>query len=979
MAIVYRCWHCGRTYDPEEANRAAFACHGSLLERERVADTGAPTQPLQCADADGGWAVRRIVPPPDNDRDAAAVEQLLGSLHGIPGPLSLEITGDAHQRQMLVRGSPPAVDHVVHQLQAAYGQVSWEDPGDDDPALYLLNSGDHPDVVHVTHRRMELRRAVFYPIKTWREFDEADPLRVLLGAFRGLEPGELLLSQLVLLRPAPDDWSDPYQGSAQDVDFRMKAASPAGQARAGLFALGIILASLDLAMLFVSLGVFFRPSVGFLDVLKVMGGLGLLAAINVGLAVPAWRAWRALAARLNANPQVVQRKVSLPAFECELRLWAVAPTPERSETLMPRLASAYRLYNLADGNALIYAEERISWFARLIKRDAQEQGPVAPHILPLAPSASGVRHPIEAIRQALGKQRGLVLNLAELAGLWHMPVGEALELVRREGYERFIPLPEEVSDSDGVPIGVSVKDDQTCVPVSLSGDAVRRNVLLIGKTQMGKSNLMEILAHTAMREPESALVALDPQGDMVRHLLGLVPPDRMHETYYVDFADRQRCVGLNLLDMTLGLEVDKVVSDLIGLGEALWSKYWGPRMEAVWRYATRTLALINVRRVAMGVPERQYTILDVPPLLLAPRDRREPFLLANLPLDTPDGQDVRWWWSRWYEPLRSSLQQDVISPVLTKVFRLSGHSSSRSVFGQAVSTLNLRQVLRQGSILLVHTATGELGEEIGGFMGAVILNLLNVVIRERAAEARAGRTPCLVIVDEFQSIPAVNYGALLSELQKFEVAFVLGTQSLARLRAIERELPGIIFASVATLMAFQVNHEDAKYVSGELDGVPPPSLVNLEPFHAYVKTTGRDGRRLPVYSMRSNPPIAPDPDVAAQVLEQVSGYSCLAAGVQEQASRLALELSDSAEARQREEEINALLQAREESDFITEQQLGELARMMATRSTQDYGPKAGSIGRGTSARSEQSRRAGRSGRRRPQGFRVLGTEDGGDG
>ncbi len=449
----------------------------------------------------------------------------------------------------------------------------------------------------------------------------------------------------------------------------------------------------------------------------------------------------------------------------------------------------------------------------------------------------------------------------------------------------------------------------------------------------------------------------------------------MHETYYVDFADRQRCVGLNLLDMTLGLDVDKVVSDLIGLGEALWSKYWGPRMEAVWRYATRTLALINVRRVAMGLPERQYTILDVPPLLLAPRDRREPFLLSNLPLDTPEGQDVRWWWSRWYEPLRSSLQQDVISPVLTKVFRLSGNSSSRSVFGQAVSTLNLRQVLRQGGILLVHTATGELGEEIGGFMGAVILNLLNVVIRERAAQARARRTPCLVIVDEFQSIPSVNYGALLSELQKFEVAFVLGTQSLARLRAIERELPGIIFASVATLMSFQVNHEDAKYLSGELDGVPPASLVNLEPFHAYVKTTGPDGRRLPVYSMRGNPPLAPDPSVAARVLEQVSGYSRLAAGTQEQASRLAAELSDGAEARQREEEINTWLQAREESDFVTEQQLGELARMMATRSTQDYGPKAGSIGRGMSARSEQNRRAERSRKRRPQGFRALGAGD----
>jgi len=228
----------------------------------------------------------------------------------------------------LAEGSPPAVGHVVHQLQAAYDQVSWEDPDDDDPALCLLNSGDHADkghpldTTHVAHRRLELRRAIFYPIKTWREFDEADPLRVLLGPFRGLEPGELLLSQLVLLRPAPDDWSDTYQSSAQpvlseaegDVDFRMKAASAARQARAGLFALGIILGGLDLAMLFASVGVFFRPSAGFVDVLKVVGGLGLLVAINAGLAIPAWRAWRALTARLNANPQVVQHKVSLPAF-----------------------------------------------------------------------------------------------------------------------------------------------------------------------------------------------------------------------------------------------------------------------------------------------------------------------------------------------------------------------------------------------------------------------------------------------------------------------------------------------------------------------------------------------------------------------------------------------------------------------------------------------------------------------------------------
>jgi len=72
---------------------------------------------------------------------------------------------------------------------------------------------------------------------------------------------------------------------------------------------------------------------------------------------------------------------------------------------------------------------------------------------------------------------------------------------------------------------------------------------------------------------------------------------------------------------------------------------------------------------------------------------------------------------------------------------------------------------------------------------------------------------------------------------------------------------------------------------------------------------------------------------------------------------------------------NTWLMAREESDFVTEQRLGELARMMATRSTQDYGPKAGGIGRGMSARSGGSRREARIRKRESGGFRVLDTRD----
>ena len=953
----YRCTHCGHIYNPEHANQLAYVCHGVPLERVKTPAGRDASRHITderrnaaWSASDGGsgaavmrdWAVRRILPPPRNEVDAEAVEQLLGSLHGTRGPLSLEISGSSRQRQLLVRGAPEVVRTAVHQLQGAYGQLSWEDPEDSDPALCLLNLEQEVGLA-LAHCRLELRRPAFFPLKTWREFEAADPLQVLLGAFRGLHDDEQLLTQLILLEPARDDWADAYQG-AQASDYRSQAATPAGQARAGLLALAIVLGVIDLAAVFIGFGQVFKPDFGVFHALKLLMALTGLLTLNVGFGTLGWRWWRRLRTRINANPDVVQRKVRLPAFRCSLRLFATANTPERAQELLDRLTSAYRLYNLSEGNALVPPSRSTN------RVSVRAPGSVhsLPHVLPAASAPLPLEHPLAAIRQALAGADALVLNLAELAGLWHMPLGDVPELVRREDHDRFVPLPEDVEDPEGVHIGCSIKDDQTTVKVSLSKDALSRNSLLMGKTQMGKSNLMEILARRAMEDRDSALVVLDPQGDMVRALKGMVPRDRLNEVYYLDFADRKRVVSLNLLDMTLGIEVDKVVSDLIGLGEAIWNRFWGPRMEATWRYASKTLALINQELVAEGFPDQQYTLLDLPALLLAPEKRRRDFVSSNMPWDTTAGRDAHWWWNTYYEELRSSLQQDVISPVLTKVFRVAGNDVSRMVFGQPVSTLNVRRVLSDGGILLVHTAHGELGEEIGGFIGAVFLNMLNIVIRERSQSQRAGRLPCTAIVDEFQSIPSVNYAALLSELQKFEVSFVLGTQSLARLRHIDRELPGVSFAGVTTVISFQTNYEDAEYLSGELDGVAPANLVDLEPFEAYVKTTGPDGQRLPVYSLATRKAVAPDPGITARVLDRVPAFTLEADEAEENALRLATELASDSESHERSDRVIAGLHKAGEKSVFSKDLLTKLARMTASTSAQAFASSAGNIGRGQS-------------------------------
>ena len=91
--------------------------------------------------------------------------------------------------------------------------------------------------------------------------------------------------------------------------------------------------------------------------------------------------------------------------------------------------------------------------------------------------------------------------------------------MRREGYDRYVPLPEDVSDLDGVPVGVSVKDDQISIPVSLPQDGRFSDLRFV---DLGGSPTKEAKSPD-LKSPN------------------LKSPDRVHETYYVDFADRQRC------------------------------------------------------------------------------------------------------------------------------------------------------------------------------------------------------------------------------------------------------------------------------------------------------------------------------------------------------------------------------------------------------------------------------------------------------
>lgn len=836
----YRCPKCGKEYRPRDAGARRWKCcdveleHTAPPSQDPVHALFAFIQPILESKREAASAsspptrlptrVIEVIPPRENTIDALAVEAMLQSL-GTDVPISLEIAGDANRRHFLVRADGETISYLQSQLQAVYDQAVFRELApEQDPAR---NDGGITLTAQLT-----LRRPAYLPLRSYREgdFKTADPVRGLLGAFSDLGEEERALSQLVLL-PAPPNWARRYEGSARQVE---QSHSYGGEKMTFGLYFRQFFAAIG-SMIAIGLGVWSILAYIQHDYLTFLG-VGILAGLFIsGLGY----AYALFTESEHIDPKLIQRKIELPAYDVTLRLVATGKTSEQAQARLKKLATAYRQFNLGSGNALVL---------KALAFDSQRL---------TAPRFSLLQELLAHVDR---------LNVGELASMWHLPVGTDVERVERSLSKRILPDPSTVAE--GMLVGYSSHQGKR-IPVHLEPANLWRHTFLVAKTQKGKSTLMAHLAAEAMKQ-DAALVVVDPHGDLARSLLGLVPPSRANEVIYVDLADPHQVIGLNLLDVTQGRSADVLVSNLVATGEVLWRDYWGPRMESAFRGAALTLLAANEVLVSQGKP--QFGLLDIPALFRYDNFRHR--LLEQYVKD----KEIRDFWSGYYESLYESLQIDVVNPVLTKIHRFATHKTVRRIVGQSRSTVNFRQLIDERGILLLNTASGIIGSDAGALLGAVIVGTLNSIIRNQLSTPdQAARPKVLVIMDEFQSIPGVNYQQLLAESQKMGASFVLATQSLKQLDEISPSLRSTITANVSTLFVFQTNAEDADVLRHELDEVVgKPDITNLDDYAAYLKTQ-KGHSRLPTMHLDTLPPGLPDRRVVERILSQMSRHTHSAA------------------------------------------------------------------------------------------------------
>lgn len=179
------------------------------------------------------------------------------------------------------------------------------------------------------------------------------------------------------------------------------------------------------------------------------------------------------------------------------------------------------------------------------------------------------------------------------------------------------------------------------------------------------------------------------------------------------------------------------------------------------------------------------------------------------------------------------LQAEAVAPVYNKIGQLTSNPLLRNILGQPRSTLDLRDIMDGGRVLLVNLSKGRVGEDASALLGAFLVTAIQQAAMSRADEAESRRRDFHLFIDEFQNFATESFATILSEARKYRLSLTIANQYLDQ---IDEPTRAAVFGNVGSVIAFQVGVDDAETLAAQLGGdLTPKDLLLLPRFHAYAR------------------------------------------------------------------------------------------------------------------------------------------------
>lgn len=420
-----------------------------------------------------------------------------------------------------------------------------------------------------------------------------------------------------------------------------------------------------------------------------------------------------------------------------------------------------------------------------------------------------------------------VLSSSELSDLYHFP---ETDLTQTEGFlksrSRELPSPLSLKHS-GLELDVKVginRHGGEVHPIGMTLEQRQKHTYVIGKTGTGKTTLLTGSIYQDMVNGKG-LAVLDPHGDMFQELLEIVPEHRLKDVIVFDPSDRKFPLGLNILDpgIEFANEDDKhdwITSSVLSVFVKLADKnQWGPRMEHILRNATLT---------ALQVPNPSLYTLQ---RLLT--DKKYQKTVAATLKDPV----LKQFWQKEFALLGTMQLSSVTAPLTHRLGHFITTKMSRHILLQSESTLRIADIMNEGKILLVNLAKGDIGEDQSLFFGTILTSFIWMAAYQRTKIAEKDRRDFFLYVDEFQNFASPLFSEIVSEGRKFHISLIVSHQNIAQIE--DNSLVKLIAGNASTLIALKIGPEDEEFILPYMKPVVSKGdIVNLAPYHFYMKTTG---------------------------------------------------------------------------------------------------------------------------------------------
>lgn len=743
--------------------------------------------------AASGSSLISIAVPRNNDRTPQAAEQMFAAFHGIfragsaiQPHLSFEIATRGQTILFYVYMPNELKDFVLSQIYAQYPNVEITNiPVSDDYAVLPANR-------HLAATELTLKRPSPYPIKSFVNF-EVDPLSGITGVLSAAGENEDMWVQM-LVRPVADDWQD--QG---DTEIKNIKKPPKHKSWAELIAEKSALFVID----------FFKS----------------VATGAVGEAEKKKDDKGDKKEELTGSQQQavkgIEEKITKLGFETTIRLVATHNDATFAQARLEQLIGAFKQYNSINLNSFISKE---------ISND---------------PAA------IDLYRaRAIGTPE-IIFNITELASLYHFPSETvATPSITWAGSRKGEPpanLPlEGTVAADELTVFAETNFRARIQKFGVKRKDRRLHMYIIGKTGTGKSTLMENMIFDDIREGRGVAV-VDPHGELIDHVLNLIPENRIDDVVYFSPADHDHPIGFNILEYVDPQMRNVVASGVVGIFKKIFGESWGPRLEYILRNAI--LALLETPN---------STLLGVMRILSDNAYRRQVISQISDPV-------VKDFFINEFEKYEPKFRQEAIAPIQNKVGQFTSSSTIRNIIGQPKSGIDIRQIMDTGKILLADLSTGKIGEDNSALLGAMLITKIQLAAMGRTNVAEDDRRDFYLYVDEFQNFATDSFATILSEARKYRLNLVMINQYINQM---PETVANAVFGNVGTMIAFRVGAGDAEAMKNEFAPVfEVNDLVNLPNRQIYLKMA-IDGVTVPAFSASTLPPPAEKYNLSAQVIDR---------------------------------------------------------------------------------------------------------------